>query len=70
MGFSGGSICEGSDTPGLNGKPRKTMFRLECGEEADKQFVLDEMGGTQGTTKCEIHFKYKTPMACPWFVAN
>ena len=29
----GGAICEGSDTPSLNGKPRKILFRLECGDE-------------------------------------
>lgn len=34
--FLGGSVCEGSDTPALNGKPRKALFKLECGEEADK----------------------------------
>lgn len=33
VGFLGGSICEGSDTPSLNGKPRKALFTLECGEE-------------------------------------
>lgn len=68
LGMMGGSICEGSDTPALNGKPRKAFFRLECGESEDKQFVLDEIGGTQGTTKCEIHFKYVTPVACPWYL--
>jgi hypothetical protein len=31
--FMGGAICEGSDTPQLNGLPRKTIFRLECGDE-------------------------------------
>jgi hypothetical protein len=36
VGFMGGSICEGSDTPLLNGKPRKILFRLDCGEEEDK----------------------------------
>ena len=36
VGMLGGSICEGSDTPALNGKPRKAFFRLECGENEDK----------------------------------
>jgi hypothetical protein len=30
--YMGGSICEGSETPSLNGTPRKTIFTLECGE--------------------------------------
>lgn len=30
--YMGGAICEGSDTPSLNGLPRKVLFRLECGE--------------------------------------
>ena len=33
--YAGGAICEGSDTPFLNGKPRRILFRLECGEEQD-----------------------------------
>ena len=68
--FKGGSICEGSDTPSLNGQPRKVIFRLECGEEQDKAFILNEPGHTQGSTKCELHFKIKTPVACPWYVSN
>ena len=26
VGYSGGSICEGSETPSLNGLPRKAIF--------------------------------------------
>jgi hypothetical protein len=33
----GGDVCNGSETPSLNGLPRKAMFRLECGEEEDKE---------------------------------
>ena len=33
VGFLGGAICEGSDTPSLNGLPRKTLFTLECAEQ-------------------------------------
>ena len=33
VGFLGGAICEGSDTPSLNGLPRKILFSLECGEQ-------------------------------------
>ena len=33
--YNGGSICEGSDTPALNGLPRKTLFRLECADKED-----------------------------------
>lgn len=33
VGYLGGAICEGSETPSLNGIPRKVLFRLECGEE-------------------------------------
>ncbi len=35
-GYMGGSVCEGSETPSLNGLPRKVLFRLECGEEQDQ----------------------------------
>ena len=35
VGFLGGAVCEGSDTPSLNGLPRKVIFRLECGEDQD-----------------------------------
>jgi len=28
----GGATCEGSETPSLNGLPRKVLFRLECGD--------------------------------------
>lgn len=44
--YQGGSICEGSETPTLNGLPRKTIFRLECAQEADTNFVLNEPGET------------------------
>lgn len=70
LAYMGGSLCSGSETPSLNGLPRKTVFRLECGDVEDKSFTLNEPGETQGTTKCELHFKIKTPVACPWFVSN
>jgi hypothetical protein len=35
VGYMGGAICEGSETPSLNGLPRKVLFRLECGEQQD-----------------------------------
>ena len=31
---------------------------------------MNEVGGTQGSTKCELHFKMRTPVACPWFAAS
>ena len=34
------------------------------------QFELNEIGHTQGSTKCELHFKLRTPVACPWFAAT
>lgn len=33
VGYLGGAICEGSETPSLNGLPRKVLFKLECGDE-------------------------------------
>jgi hypothetical protein len=33
--FLGGAICEGSDSPALNGLPRKVIYTLECGESQD-----------------------------------
>ena len=33
--YMGGAICEGSETPSLNGQPRKVVFRLECGDTQD-----------------------------------
>jgi len=33
IGFLGGSTCQGSDTPSLNGLPRKILVRLECAAE-------------------------------------
>ncbi len=33
--YMGGAICSGSDTPSLNGLPRKTMFTLECSDQQD-----------------------------------
>jgi len=68
--YMGGAICEGSDNPALNGLPRKVLFRLECGEEDDEKFEIDEPGNMQGTTKCELRFKKKTPYACPDYVAT
>ena len=35
--FTGGEVCSGSETPSLNGLPRKVLFRFECGMEQDKQ---------------------------------
>jgi len=35
--FLGGATCVGSDTPSLNGLPRKVLFRLECAEQADSE---------------------------------
>ena len=67
--FMGGDICEGSSTPSEDGNARKVIFKLECGESQDDQFVLDEPNGSQGSTKCELNFKMKTPAACPGFVA-
>jgi hypothetical protein len=30
-----------------------------------KKFVIDLPGGTQGTTKCTLEFKIKSPAGCP-----
>ena len=35
--YMGGAICEGSDTPSLNGLPRKVVFSLECADTQDPQ---------------------------------
>ncbi len=32
LSYMDGAVCEGSETPSLNGLPRKVLFRLECGE--------------------------------------
>lgn len=48
------------------------MFKLECaapGQE-DSNFILDEPGETQGTTKCNLHFKMRTRVACPDYVSS
>lgn len=68
--FMGGETCKGSLTKELNGLPRKVVFRMECAETQDKEFELNEVGHTQGTTKCELHFKIKTPLACPWYAGT
>jgi len=39
----GGEICRGSETPTLNGLPRKVMFRLECGLEEDKNVKINHL---------------------------
>jgi len=33
--YTGGAICSGSDTPSLNGLPRKVLFSLECADTQD-----------------------------------
>jgi hypothetical protein len=33
--YMGGATCEGSDTPTLNGLPRKVLFTLECADTQD-----------------------------------
>lgn len=38
--YLGGAICEGSDTPSLNGLPRKVIYTLECGNEQDNNVIL------------------------------
>ena len=30
--YMGGAICEGSDTPSMNGLPRKVIYSLECSD--------------------------------------
>lgn len=50
VGFQGGAICEGSETPSLNGEPRKVLFRLECGESQDEN-VSPKTDLTSLTTK-------------------
>lgn len=35
--FMGGAVCEGSDTPSLNGLPRKVIYSLECSDSQDAQ---------------------------------
>jgi hypothetical protein len=37
LAYMGGALCEGSDTPSLNGLPRKVLFSLECDETQDTQ---------------------------------
>jgi hypothetical protein len=35
LAYMGGATCEGSDTPSLNGLPRKVLFTLECADTQD-----------------------------------
>ncbi len=34
--MTGGATCTGSETPSLNGLPRKAIFKLECLDDQDK----------------------------------
>ena len=34
--LTGGAVCSGSETPSLNGLPRKVLYKLECGDSQDK----------------------------------
>ena len=69
LAYGGGQICHAQGQAG-DGQPRKVTFNLYCGDQEDEEFSLDEVGGMQGTTKCNLHFKYTSPKVCPNYVES